>query len=141
MGLKSGFGLLHRTDFRKVRPRVKVPGEAVELGFGSDGIGLHATIIFVTNPTGDADFACTVYDEPTETDTLDATVHKPAASDGRFLASQMASLASKKTAARDPDRPLRVNSGIPSAQMHAKEFWRLAGSGSFPASTPASASS
>lgn len=141
MGLKGGFGLLHRTDFRKVRPRVKVPGQAVELGFGSDGIGLHATIILIANPTGDADFAGTVYYEPAKTDALDATVYQPAASDSRFLFVQMASLASKKTAARDPVRHLRVDCRNPVGAMHAKEFWRFAGSGPLPASTPTNASS
>ena len=82
MGLESGFELLHRTDFREERAGVEVPGEAVELGFSSDGIGLHTTIIFIADPAGDADFAGTVHHEPAKTDALDATVHKPAASDG-----------------------------------------------------------
>ncbi len=106
MGLKNSFGLVHGTDFREERAGVEVPGEAVELVFGSDGVDLHAPVIFVAHPASDADFTGTVHHEPAKTDALNATVHKPAASaGGGLLLVHLVSLASKKTAARDPGRP------------------------------------
>lgn len=51
--------------------------EAIELLLIADAVDLHSPVVFVADPSADADGACARLDEPAESDSLHASGDKP----------------------------------------------------------------
>lgn len=71
--------LFKSAHLREPRPLMQPCSQLVELLSGTDGIGLHSSVIEIPDPAGHPDVLGASFHERAESDTLDTAGYQPSA--------------------------------------------------------------